>query len=151
MAEQPAVGPDGKLLDASKIKWYNDPGDVHPIQSSTKQHVSDSLFIWLLLIRCLSTGSRSSARFMAARSSRRRMAVTRQSSGSSCRRTRTSTRREDVTAPGGVGWWSHGSRLAAPGEGRGRQCAGRKFALQAASAGGHATVVRLLEVAGVNA
>jgi len=48
MAEQPAVGPDGQLLNASKIKWYNDPDDVHPIQPTSKtQHsiVLDSLFI----------------------------------------------------------------------------------------------------------
>ena len=151
---------------------------------STTQYVSDSLFIWLLLVSCLSTGSRSPARFMAAHSRWHRMAVTRQSSSSSCRSTRMSMRREDVMASAGIGWWSrssrsaapgeghghrcagrrvrqrapggiscwsHSSRLAAPGEGRGRQCAGRMFALQAASAGGHATVIRLHEVAGVNA
>ena len=32
MAEQLTVGPDCQLLDASKIDWYNDPDDVHPIQ-----------------------------------------------------------------------------------------------------------------------
>jgi hypothetical protein len=31
-ADQPARGPDGQLLDASKIDWYNDPDDPHPIQ-----------------------------------------------------------------------------------------------------------------------
>jgi len=31
-ADQPALGPDGKLLDASKIAWYNDPSNPHPIQ-----------------------------------------------------------------------------------------------------------------------
>jgi len=31
--DQPALGPDGQLLDASKIAWYNDPDDPHPIQS----------------------------------------------------------------------------------------------------------------------
>jgi hypothetical protein len=35
-ADQPAVGPDGQLLDASKIAWYNDPDDPHPIQSTSK-------------------------------------------------------------------------------------------------------------------
>ncbi|KAI0260399.1 hypothetical protein BGY98DRAFT_940781, partial [Russula aff. rugulosa BPL654] len=32
LADQPARGPDGQLLDASKIDWYNDPDDPHPIQ-----------------------------------------------------------------------------------------------------------------------
>jgi len=32
LADQPALGPDGQLLDASKIVWYNDPDDSHPIQ-----------------------------------------------------------------------------------------------------------------------
>jgi len=31
-ADQPALGPDGQLLDASSITWYNDPDDPHPIQ-----------------------------------------------------------------------------------------------------------------------
>jgi hypothetical protein len=31
-ADQPALGSDGQLLDASKIAWYNDPDDSHPIQ-----------------------------------------------------------------------------------------------------------------------
>ena len=31
-SDQPALGPDGQLLDASKIAWYNDPDDPHPIQ-----------------------------------------------------------------------------------------------------------------------
>ena len=35
-ADQPALGPDGQLLDASKITWYNDPDDSHPIQSASK-------------------------------------------------------------------------------------------------------------------
>ena len=35
-ADQPALGPDGQLLDASKITWYNDPDDPHPIQSTSK-------------------------------------------------------------------------------------------------------------------
>src|SRR5712675_1583371 len=33
LADQPGWGPDGQLLDASKITWYNDPDDPHPIQS----------------------------------------------------------------------------------------------------------------------
>jgi hypothetical protein len=33
---QPALGPDGQLLDASKIDWYNDPDDAHPIQQPTR-------------------------------------------------------------------------------------------------------------------
>jgi len=32
LADQPTIGPDGQLLDASKIEWYNDPDDAHPIQ-----------------------------------------------------------------------------------------------------------------------
>ena len=35
MADQPAVGPDGQLLDASKIQWYNDPDDAQPIQPTS--------------------------------------------------------------------------------------------------------------------
>jgi hypothetical protein len=42
MTDQPALGPDGQLLDASKIEWYNDPDDTHPIQpllaTSDAQH-----------------------------------------------------------------------------------------------------------------
>jgi hypothetical protein len=32
MTDQCALGPDGKLLDASKIAWYGDPDDPQPIQ-----------------------------------------------------------------------------------------------------------------------
>lgn len=35
MADQPALGPDGQLLDASKIEWYNDPDDAQPIQHTS--------------------------------------------------------------------------------------------------------------------
>ena len=35
MADQPAVGPDSQLLDASKIQWYNDPDDAQPIQPTS--------------------------------------------------------------------------------------------------------------------
>jgi hypothetical protein len=40
MADQPTRGPDGQLLNASKIPWYNDPDDAHPIQqaASKTQH-----------------------------------------------------------------------------------------------------------------
>jgi hypothetical protein len=31
-ADRPALGPDGQLLDASKIVWFNDPDDPHPMQ-----------------------------------------------------------------------------------------------------------------------
>jgi hypothetical protein len=34
-ADQPARGPDGQLLDASEIPWYNDPDDPNPIQSKS--------------------------------------------------------------------------------------------------------------------
>ncbi|KAF8495508.1 hypothetical protein F5888DRAFT_1615702 [Russula emetica] len=37
--DQSALGPDGQLLDASKITWYNDPNDPHPIQSTSKVQV----------------------------------------------------------------------------------------------------------------
>lgn len=30
--DQAALGPDGKLLDATEIVWYNDPDDAQPIQ-----------------------------------------------------------------------------------------------------------------------
>jgi hypothetical protein len=36
MADQPARGPDGQLLDASKLMWYNDADDAHPIQPTSK-------------------------------------------------------------------------------------------------------------------
>ncbi|KAF8799534.1 hypothetical protein BYT27DRAFT_7263832 [Phlegmacium glaucopus] len=40
MADQPALGPDGQLLHASKIVWYNNPDDAHPIQpTSDAQHI----------------------------------------------------------------------------------------------------------------
>jgi hypothetical protein len=31
MMDQLAIGPDGQLVDVSKIEWYNDPDDAHPI------------------------------------------------------------------------------------------------------------------------
>ncbi|KAF8804686.1 hypothetical protein BYT27DRAFT_7259161 [Phlegmacium glaucopus] len=34
-AYQPAIGLDGQLLDTSKIEWYNDPDDAHPIQPTS--------------------------------------------------------------------------------------------------------------------
>jgi hypothetical protein len=34
-SDQPALGPDGQLLDASKITWHHDPDDPHPIQSTS--------------------------------------------------------------------------------------------------------------------
>jgi hypothetical protein len=41
-ADQPALGPDGQLLDASKIPWYNDPDDPLPIQpTSTTSEVQE--------------------------------------------------------------------------------------------------------------
>ena len=35
--DQPALGPDGKLLDASQIEWFHDPDDHHsmPVQPTT--------------------------------------------------------------------------------------------------------------------
>ena len=32
MTDQPALGPEGQLLDVTKIEWYNDPDDAQPIQ-----------------------------------------------------------------------------------------------------------------------
>lgn len=40
-ADQPALGPDGQLLDASKIAWYNDPDDSHPIQPTPRVQEGD--------------------------------------------------------------------------------------------------------------
>jgi hypothetical protein len=41
MTDQPALGPDGRLRDASEIDWYNDPDDNDPIQpTSVKQCMS---------------------------------------------------------------------------------------------------------------
>jgi hypothetical protein len=38
MADQPAQGPDGQLPDTSKIQWYNDPDNAHPIQQAAQFH-----------------------------------------------------------------------------------------------------------------
>ena len=35
MADQPALEPDGQLLDISKIEWHHDPDDAQPIQPSS--------------------------------------------------------------------------------------------------------------------
>ena len=65
MADQPALGPDGQLLDASKIVWYNDPDDNHPIQPGQHGHgiISNSFVLSQIFIyhtgHC---GTRSSAR-----------------------------------------------------------------------------------------
>jgi hypothetical protein len=40
---QPALGPDGQLLDASKIDWYNDPDDAHPIQPTHPVRTTQSM------------------------------------------------------------------------------------------------------------
>ena len=37
MADQPARGPDGQLLDASKIQRYHDRDDAHPIQQAASE------------------------------------------------------------------------------------------------------------------
>jgi hypothetical protein len=36
--DQSALGPDGQLLDASKIAWYNDPDDPLLMQPTPKEH-----------------------------------------------------------------------------------------------------------------
>ncbi|EDR07045.1 uncharacterized protein LACBIDRAFT_299348 [Laccaria bicolor S238N-H82] len=33
-SDQCARGPNGELLDASQIQWFNDPDDIHPISNS---------------------------------------------------------------------------------------------------------------------
>jgi hypothetical protein len=35
MADQPALGQDGQLLDATEIEWYHDPDDAQPIPQSS--------------------------------------------------------------------------------------------------------------------
>jgi hypothetical protein len=48
MADQPGRGPDGQLLDVSKIQWYNDLDDAHPIQQAAQHSIvvsTDSLII----------------------------------------------------------------------------------------------------------
>jgi hypothetical protein len=48
-ADQPALGPDGQLLNTSKIVWYNDPDDPHPIQSTSRVQEGEVLnFITIL-------------------------------------------------------------------------------------------------------
>jgi hypothetical protein len=32
MEDQPALGQDGELLDASQIEWFHDPDDPHPMR-----------------------------------------------------------------------------------------------------------------------
>jgi hypothetical protein len=47
MADQPALGPDGRLLDATEIEWYNDPDDAQPIQCPCMQE--GAMFIHITL------------------------------------------------------------------------------------------------------
>ncbi|KAF8460448.1 hypothetical protein DFH94DRAFT_678468 [Russula ochroleuca] len=42
MTDQAALGPDGQLLDTSKIAWFNDPDDPKPIQPCTTATPSTS-------------------------------------------------------------------------------------------------------------
>ena len=35
MEDQPALRPDGKLLDALQTEWFHDPDDPHPMQPIT--------------------------------------------------------------------------------------------------------------------
>ena len=35
MEDQPALGPDGKLLDASQIVWIHNPDNPNPMQLIT--------------------------------------------------------------------------------------------------------------------
>jgi hypothetical protein len=41
-ADQPALGSDGQLLDASKIEWFHDPDDPQPIQAAASSKDSES-------------------------------------------------------------------------------------------------------------
>ena len=34
-ADQPALGPDGQLRDASELTWHHDPADPNPIQPTS--------------------------------------------------------------------------------------------------------------------
>jgi hypothetical protein len=35
-SDQPALGPDGQLLDATEIEWFNDPDDAQPISHGVR-------------------------------------------------------------------------------------------------------------------
>ncbi|KIJ91873.1 hypothetical protein K443DRAFT_57786, partial [Laccaria amethystina LaAM-08-1] len=41
-SDQCARGPNGKLLDASQIQWFNDPDDIHPIPVSNSAPSKES-------------------------------------------------------------------------------------------------------------
>jgi hypothetical protein len=45
-ADQPALGPDGQLLDASKITWHHDPDDPHPIQPTSGVQGVFNVTLW---------------------------------------------------------------------------------------------------------
>ena len=71
MTDQPALGPKGQLLDATKIEWYNNPNDTQPIQPiqptpSCTFIQSMTLLTWGLLIlffvRSMLTSSLSNCR-----------------------------------------------------------------------------------------
>jgi hypothetical protein len=57
MTDQSALGPDGQLLDASKIEWFNDPDDTHPIQptSDVRHRRHGIVFLSALIHRSLLT------------------------------------------------------------------------------------------------
>ena len=42
-ADQLALGPDGQLLEASKLVWFNNPDDSHPIQPVPSMHEGEYL------------------------------------------------------------------------------------------------------------
>ena len=54
MADQPALGPNGHLLDASKIIWYNDPDDNQPIQPGQHGIILNSFILSQIFIFQLS-------------------------------------------------------------------------------------------------
>jgi len=50
MSDQAALGPNGQLLNASNIKWYNNPDDTQPIQvHSTMQEGIVSNLLYLVI------------------------------------------------------------------------------------------------------
>ena len=58
-SDQPALGPDGQLLDASKIVWFNDPDDPHPIRPTSMEWegmILTSITFWWQLTFLLGQG-----------------------------------------------------------------------------------------------
>ena len=69
-SDQCALGPDGQLLNISKIVWHNDPDDAQPIQPMSSMEGAVFLLITLgtiiqCSIRSTLTPSLSNCRYMA--------------------------------------------------------------------------------------